>query len=772
MDQETYELLEFDQVIQIISGLTQSSPGRTSVEAIIPQSDLKKISKRQKALKDILQFLKESPRISCSQLEDLGDLFNHLRLGVRNLEPEEFLKVLAFLKLGDSLQRTVQAGKLQFLRPELPRISIPPQLKQSIVQAISPDGEILDSAHPGIRNIRKKQETLRKKINQQLKRYFQSHSLYLIPDPFITQRAGRFVIPVRAENQRQIPGIVHGTSSSGATVFLEPLGATELNNELVWTVDQESELIRLVLQRLTEEVSLYIDQLNSLSEIAGTIDSLFACSEFYLRFNCTIPNVGTDVSLSLKEAYHPLLLKQLGKDAIVSISIDLDTETSALVISGPNTGGKTAALKTAGLLSLMALAGLPVPADDASIPLLKGIFADIGDHQSITQQLSTFSAHVMRINSLIKEAEKPSLLLLDELGRGTDPIYGSVLAVATIDHFLKQGLLILTTTHHRLVKSYAGSTPGIQNASVHLDPVSHQPTYTIELNSTGHSSGLEIAQQLGLSPVVIEKARSYLDHKELEVERYLEVLKDQMKQMETRETDLRNKISEAQKKEKKREVEADRKEKDREKKFEQNLEKWGNEFRKDSKRLISRVKDRMDAAETRRQLNQRNEQLKEEFRRKSKARRKSHTKAEPGISLLPGDNVFHDFFRKKGTVISVNSKEVIVDIEGKRVSAKSRDLSKIETRDVTRNPSKRVTVHVIESTEPELNLIGQRIDDALPVIDKFLDRAVVSRLKEIRIIHGFGTGRLKSSISGFLSDHPQVDNFKTEGGSTRVFLRD
>jgi DNA mismatch repair protein MutS2 len=770
MDAETFDLLEYNQVIQIIAGLTQSSIGRRTTESIRPFSNLDQITRQQKALQDTLDFLEENPRIPCSQIEDPARLLDRPPDHPALLTPEELLRILEFLKLSDTIRGFVKAGKLPFLSPELPGLSLPPHLKQAIQQAIGPDGEILDSAHPDLSRTRKQQESLRKKLNDQLRKFFNSHSKYLIPEPFVTQRAGRFVIPVRAENQRQIQGIVHGTSSSGATVFLEPLGSIDLNNQLVSTAEKEAELVAAILRRLSADIYRYSEQLVSLSGIIGRIDSLFACAEFYSRFNCSIPTISEDFSLSLEQACHPLLIQKIGRESVIPISIRLEPENSALAISGPNTGGKTAALKTTGLLSLMALAGLPVPARIACIPMLKGVFADVGDHQSITQQLSTFSSHVIRINELIRLAGYPSLLLLDEPGRGTDPLYGSVLAVSIIDHFLKKGMFVLTTTHHRLVKSYAGSAKGIQNASVNLDPATHRPTYSIEMNSTGHSSGLEIAQQLGLTPIIIEKARSLLDEKELEVESYLELLKEQLRLLELQQKSLTEEKELLRTNERSREKEAQEKEKEREKRFEDNLSQWGNEFRKESKRMIHRISDRIAANEARSKLQKQNEQLKEEFRRKSKAMQKP-ARQEP-IDFSAGDTVFHEFFRKPGTVISVSQNEVTVDIEGKRIASKPDDLSKVGTRSVTRKPIQGVKVQVVESTETELNLIGQRIEDALEKVDKFLDRSVVSQMKEIRIIHGFGTGKLKSSICEFLGGHPQVENFETEGGATRVFLKE
>ncbi|HUV12712.1 MAG TPA: Smr/MutS family protein, partial [Acidobacteriota bacterium] len=439
---------------------------------------------------------------------------------------------------------------------------------------------------------------------------------------------------------------------------------------------------------------------------------------------------------------------------------------------GPNTGGKTACLKTAGLLCIMAHSGLPVPAQEASIPFLNNVLADIGDHQSILLRLSTFSAHIGRIKEIMESYQPPSLLLLDEVGRGTDPVYGSVLAVAIIDHFRNRQGLVLATTHHRIVKSFAASAGGVRNASVKLDPESLQPTYQIETGVSGGSSGLEIAQQLGLSEGIIDQARKLLDETDVQIEHYLEELTREYQRL----TNQREKLEQQRVRLNAREQELSRKaeqrERDRDQDYEQKLEKWGHEFKTQVSEYLQKCNDRDQRKRMSAEMQRRQVALKEAFRRKARQETRSEKEDEGGlISISKGDAIFHNLFKKRGNVISVEGEQAVLEIDGKTVRSPVSQLQKIEKRHVNREAGKQITISVIEDTDPELNLIGQTVEEALGCLDKFLDRAFVSSLKEIRIIHGFGTGKLKASVAEVLQTHPLVEEFEVEGGATKATLK-
>ncbi len=427
-------------------------------------------------------------------------------------------------------------------------------------------------------------------------------------------------------------------------------------------------------------------------------------------------------------------------------------------------------MKTVGLICLMARSGLPVPARSAELPWFEGVFADIGDFQSIEQHLSTFSSHLARLIAVLRNHRAPSLVLLDELGRGTDPVYGAALAAAVIDWFRVRGSFVLATTHHRTVKLYAATTPGVRNASVLLDPKTLRPTYAIAYGIAGDSSGLEIARQLGLPDEILSRAESLLGDGDRRWEEYLQQLRRELERVREREQELeeeRRRLEELEARLRAESAEADRR---RQKDFDKALERLADEFRSAGNRYLKRLEDQRAAREERRRLGLREAALKESFRR----RRQAETEAPPApqaAALEPGDLVYHPVFKFRGRVEAVEGDRVRLDVGGKSMTTRLQELRRIETREVEEKPAPDISVRVVQSTDPELTLIGMTVEEAVDSLDKFLDRAFVSRLPEVRVIHGFGTGRLKRSIGQFLAGHPHVEKFEVEGGATRVILK-
>lgn len=774
MDIETLDLLEFESVLDIFREFAQSEAGKKKVRSFRPSGDLETVRRRLAELAEASKYASKQSRINFRHLEDPTDFLASLKESNEVFTPADLLLLLDHFRLVEQLKTT-------FTREDSPRISshlrdvqIPHQLVERISASIEENGEIKDSAHPDLKSVRKKATEIRNRVQTHLERFIKGgHSKHLIPDPFVTQRAGRYVVPVRTESQSAVPGIVHATSSSGATVFVEPFDAVELNNQQIYYRERESEIVREVMAELSTGARDHKGQIeNAFSEL-GLIDALFACVDFQNQYRCCRPVVNQKGPLDLHNARHPLLLKSLGDENVVPISLTLSEESNVIVISGPNTGGKTVALKTVGLFSLMAQSGLPVPAERAEFSLLNNVYADIGDHQSIVQHLSTFSAHVNRIQNMLERYQPPALVLLDEVGRGTDPVYGAPLAIAIIDYFRQRGALLLATTHHGAVKTFSASTPGVTNASVRLDPETFEPTYEIELGVAGSSSGLEIADRLGFSSEIISMARTHLNEVELEVERYLEELQKELSALEeAKAEEIRKKAElESRKLELEREFEAEKKkEKAR---IEERLEKLGKEFEKEVSNYLKRIGDRERALEIREETQRKQRALKESFRRSTRQKKETapESASREAVRIKPGDSVYHDFFQKKGQVISVEEDRAVLEIEGKRVPSKLNQISKIESRSVTREPAPQVRVEVVEDTDPELNLIGKTVAEANSILDKYLDRAFVSQLKEVRIIHGFGTGRLRKAVSAVLENHPHVQRFEIEGGATRVSLK-
>ncbi len=773
MDLETLKLVEFGQVLEIIAGFAQNRLGRHKVRQIRPLDSFGLIKSRLEILTEAVRYLELAAKIDLGHLPDPRPFNTALEKRDSALSPDELLEVLVLLEFGQSAKRALEPERWPKLSGLVAEFVIPFGLMSAIRNSIDRRGEVLDSAHPDLGSVRRKHEQFRAKARDQLNRYLKgAHSKHLIPDPFVTERGGRFVIPVRRENQSEIPGIVHGASSSGATVFLEPFSAVELNNQQIFYREREVEIVRAVLWDLTQQVRENGPPIQQIIDSAASLDGLFACAEFSSRHNCSIPKLNQENLLFLKSARHPLLAQSLGEARVVPIDLELDSESNTMVISGPNTGGKTACLKTVGLLCIMAHAGLPVPTQEANLPFLKNVFADVGDHQSILLRLSTFSAHIGRIKEIMESYQPPSLLLLDEVGRGTDPVYGSVLAVAIIDHFRKREGLVLATTHHRIVKSFAASADGVRNASVKLDPESLQPTYQIETGVSGGSSGLEIAQQLGLSESIIDQARKLLDETDVQIEHYLEELTHEHKRLTSRREKLEEQLVGLKVREQELSRKAEQRERDRDQDYERQLDKWGHEFKTQVSEYLRKCNDRDQRKRMSAEMQRRQLALKEAFRRK--ARQETSTGKEAGgdlVAISKGDTVFHNLFKKRGNIISVKGEQAVLEIDGKTVRSPLGQLQKIEKRRVDRETGSQITISVIEDTDPELNLIGQTVEEALGCLDKFLDRAFVSRLKEIRVIHGFGTGKLKASVGEVLQTHPLVEGFEVEGGVTKATLK-
>jgi DNA mismatch repair protein MutS2 len=774
MDDKSLEFLEFHSVLEIVAEAAVTAQGRAEILRLRPRPDLPSICRMQDELKEAFRLDSSGKRIRFDLPEGIP-LLETLADSGAVLDPEALLDLLAYLRFAEVLRHALSSSDFPALHRLCSEAAVPASLLGRIENALDDKGRIRDSAHPDLGTVRSKQEQSRKRIQNHLRGFLQgSRTRFLIDEPFVTQRANRYVLPVRVESQREVPGIVHGTSSSGATVFVEPFSAVDLNNDHIFFQEREIEIVRQVLRSLTEEARAGRDQVEAIYRISGELEARVACASFWERYGCSIPDVIASGRLELRGARHPLLLNSLGSSAVVPIELELGGEAHVLVISGPNTGGKTAALKTVGLLSLMAHCGLPVPASAARIPLLCGIHADIGDHQSITQQQSTFSSHIERIRELTGIGSGPSLILLDELGRGTDPAYGTALAIAVLEHFRRLQHLVFATTHHRAVKSYAALTEGVINASVRLDSSTMRPTYQLAYGVAGGSSGLEIAAQLGLPPEVVDYARTLLDDKDSLAEGYLGELRARIGQLQMKEQEYtdRLRLLEQDRVELRRQAEAQRQE--QEKQFERALENLMNDFRREGHSFIKRMADRSEAQEAQKRLQLREAALKDWFRRKARRPQKESVEpdsAEQSTGLRPGDLVYHRFFRSKGRIVSVDGDSALVDIGGKNVSAQGADLQRIELTETVQQPSPQITVRVVEDTDPELNLIGKTVEEASFELDKYLDRAFVSRLPEVRIVHGFGTGRLRAFVEAFLAKHCHVLSFEVEGGSTRVKLK-
>jgi DNA mismatch repair protein MutS2 len=775
MDQESLSLLQFPELLGILQGFAQSAPGQERLAALRPLEQLSETAHRLGLVEESMRYASTSGRPGFHHLQDLETVFSYLGIQGQALEPRQFLAVLDLLKAARDLKRAfAPMEQWPNLADHIHCVPVLSEIIRKIEHTLDPTGEVRESADPELGAARRRQSRYRDQVQQHLNSYFSGNrARFLISDPFVTSRNGRYVIPVKVEHQRELPGVVHGTSSSGATLFVEPLSAVNLNNQLLYYQDREQEVLQRILHRLTDALRPHLEDLRITAEKVADLDALFAAADFSFRYRCTIPGLNEERRLRLDNARHPLLEKDLGADRVVPVSVQLDPGENVLVISGPNTGGKTVALKTAGLLCLMAQSGLPIPVTHGDVPIFHQVLADIGDRQSIAQHLSTFSAHVLRIKSMMERLNPPSLILLDELGTGTDPVDGAALGIGIIEFFRRRPTLVIATTHHQSIKQFAFSNPGVINASVELDPHTLQPTYRLQMGVAGSSGGLEIASQLGMPPSVIGQARLLLSEQDLQAERYLARLRRELEEAARLRENLQEEIREAKRNAEQQRLEFQAREEERRKRLEKELSGWAAGFNQEAERLVRSVKDRFEAARMRAELKRKEEALKEAFRRRIAESRPSDSPAkEPAAkSFREGDWVYHSFFRKRGKVVSVKSEEITVEVEGKRIAASRSDLEIAEEKTETRKLPPNVILNVVEESQRELNLIGCTVDDAISKTDKFLDRAFVANLQEVRIIHGFGKGKLKTALAGFLSNHPHVLASQVEGGATVVSIR-
>jgi len=782
MDHETLTLLEFPQLLGIVETFAHSPLGKAEIRDVQPGLTQQELEARLARVAEAIRFTSAGTRPDFTHIEDPAESLSRLGVSGEVLEPNDLLQLLGLLKTFDQLQKSLSPAEWPGLSALVANIPAVDSDINEIERVIDPSGEIRESADPELAKARREQGRYREQVQEQLRRYFTGQTAkYLAQDPYVTLRNGRYVIPVKLEHQKDVAGVVHGSSSSGATLFVEPFPVVQLNNQYLYYQEREQEIIFRILRRLADRLKTGVPAFQEAAAALGALDAVLACALFAARYRAVVPRIAADYSLRLEAARHPLLMQRIGADKVVPISVTLTEEKRVLVISGPNAGGKTVALKTIGLLSLMASSGLPIPAQDAEMPRFETILADIGDHQSLEQQLSTFSAHVLRLKRMLELLSTPALILLDEVGAGTDPAHGAVLGISVVDVFRRRRALVVATTHHSAIKQFAAATPGVQNASVELDEKTLTPTYQLRTGVAGGSSGLEIASMLGLPLEIVQQARSLLSEQDVQAERYLVELRHEMGRLERERDGLKEERENLKAEAVRLREEHERKERERQETVEESLGRWAEEFHHEGERFVKGVKDRFEAARLRKELKQRQAALKEAFRRKIAAEARTSSGSaqnqETGTpeNLKVGDRVYHAFFRKQGKVVEVSDGGAVVEIDGKRVST-SIDQLEIPGDQPQAPPAKRqlppnVTLDAVEEAESELNLIGQTVDDALAAADKFLDRAFLASLHEVRIIHGFGTGRLKSALSSFLESHPHVDKHQVQGGATVVAIR-
>jgi len=804
--------LEWEPLVELVAGFAASRVGREAILALHPSTDEHWISQQHQLTAEVRLLVEEQVSVP------LGGLFDPTSLAAKARIPEaalEATELQAIARLANdvaawqSLLREPPArlvGKLMGLA-ELSR-ALTGNLRglaETIERKIQPDGSLADDASPELNRIRREQERQQRAIEESLRAALRKLSGEgSTQDELITIRGDRFVIPVRAELKRRVTGVIHGASSSGQTVYVEPLATIEQNNELVRLLEEEQSEIHRIVVALTRQVGAYSEALVAGSRVLAVVDTLMARARFARGYDCVAP-VFSGEQLLIKRGRHPLLEKRLRAQSgeVIPLDLELTSQDRQLIISGPNTGGKTVALKTTALLAMMAQAGIPVPAEHASFPVFTAFLADIGDAQSIEAALSTFSAHITNLDRLAKLADDRSLVLLDELGSATDPEEGAALAVAVVAYFLKAGAWSLISTHHTSLKVYAANTPGVLNAAAGVDEKTLAPNYHFHLGVPGASAGIQTAERLGLNAAIISGARERLGTQQADVAKFLEKLHSELAALEVERKAAREQQYSLNQERARLAREGDAEVRNRTRELEQKLTSLLKDFEFQMRENVRVVEDRAAQQKLSKEAERRITRLRREFQESFNQTVVAHrTGADQGDAnaqphllkhIAPGDRVMIKSMNRIGVVEREVEKDVFeVALGPIKMRVKRDELSepkppaadsKHGKADPLADARKQKGVHVsvisanTDDMRMEINLIGRTVDEATDELEKYLDRAFLAGLPKVRVIHGHGAGILRRGVREFLKSHPHVAGIaeapQNEGGmgATLVELR-
>jgi DNA mismatch repair protein MutS2 len=787
MARSAQDVLEFDKLLELLRQRTTCAPGKRFVEGLQPETERAEVTKAFALIREAREWLRAARELGFGGLADPSSWLERLEGAGMVLEAREFLDAATLLEISGWLRQQFREEEAKFplLAARAGALSDFKDALTIIRRSILPNGEVSDDASPALRRIRANITQTREAIQKMLKHILRTKNAEAGED-YVTLRNDRFVIPLRAENRRSVPGVVHGASATGQTVFMEPLETVETNNQLVQLAEDEGAEIVRILRELTERLQRLREPLVLASETIAELDSVFARARFAQDFDAAMPEFSETSELRLELARHPVLENKLRKEgrAVVPMTLALGGEERVLVISGPNTGGKTVALKTTGIAALSAQSGIPVAAQRAVLPLFDRVLVDIGDEQSIAADLSTFSSHMLNLKAMLEAATPQSLVLVDEMGTGTAPEEGAALAVALLDEFRAKNCIVLATTHHDRLKTYASTTPGVVNAAVEFDDVNLRPTYRLMVGVPGGSSGIAIARRLGIADSIIERARGLMAPEALEAAdliAYLHRSRDELDRMQQQMAAERHALEEERKKLRGEWVERQQK---RIRELEEKFAEMQKRFDENVARVVETVKERDVRAALEKSARRKTLEVRGEAREElNDAVVQTIAESQQDLGLqVAGKESFSAAQLQAGTRVHVRgfSKPVVLRrVEGSSAEIEAGPLRmKVGLAEITgvegpaaggvaRSPKGGVTVRTQASEESaggEINLIGCTVEEATGRVDKFLDEAALANRSRVRIIHGHGTGALRKGLAQFLSKHPLVDSqaFETE----------
>ena len=759
------EKLEYNKIIEKLSNYCITYIGKDYAYKLQPSNNKKDVINLLDETNEALSILYKA---STPPISEISNITVYLKI----LESEGTLTLKAILDLANIFkianelkeyfaQDFIEKNNYPILNTYFSNLYTNESVYKNVFKIVLDENTISDDASCKLKDIRRHQRKIEQNIKSSLNTILHSNSKY-IQENIVTLRNDRYVIPVKEEYRSQIKGLIHDISSTGSTVFIEPLAIFEQNNELNNLKIEEKIEIEKIISDLSVKFVPYTKELQDDINTLGILDFLFAKAKYSKELNATRPSINDNKIIKLKNVKHPLLDSALA----VPINIEIGEKFCCLIITGPNTGGKTVTLKTVGLISLMACSGLNIPADIGStICVFDNVFADIGDDQSISESLSTFSSHILNIVDITQNATSNSLILVDELGSGTDPLEGANLAISILEYFKNKNAIIIATTHYQELKKYALSNDGFENASVEFDVDTLSPTYKLLIGVPGKSNAFEISKKLGLDSTIISRAKKLLNSDDVQFETILQYIYDTKLEIEKEKNDISKKLSNIAN-------------------LEDNLKKENYEKIKKSEQLISNAKQEarkilLDAKEEvnqvlkdinsdtsskelnniRNSLNKKISQTNPTITQEPKTNSKYNTIEVKDIK--PGLNVFVSNFNQEGIILSNVSKsnEVLVQIGSIKTNVKIENLQKSKME----NKSKSTYSYKISKTQninSEINVIGETVADATVIVDKFLDDCYLAKLQTVRIVHGKGTGKLKNGIHQLLKQNPHVKSFR------------
>ncbi len=828
-------VLEFDQLRHLLAIYTASPLGHEQVMQLTPSCDRQWIGRQQQLTQELRGYLRTGGHFDFHGLLDPTVLVNKSRISGAALEITEIRDLLLVADRAAEWREIALhpaaaiQDKWEAVRELSQNLADFTLLLRHFRNKILPDGTLDDRASPELARIRRDIEKQKRSIQESLRGYLRRLSEGgAVQEELVTIRGERFVIPVKVEQRRRVQGVAHGASSSGQTVFIEPLETIEQNNDLVRLLEDEQAEIHRILLDMTARLGEHADGLMHAVDVLAELELQFAKARFAEEYDCVAvklmvneeetvrpepsqPGVSTITespvngssdtapcdALVLRNARHPLLertLKARGV-AVIPLTVELDRQHRQLIISGPNTGGKTVGLKTVGLLALMAQSGIPIPAERAELPIFDSVFADIGDYQSIEQNLSTFSAHVTNIDFISHHTTAHSLVLLDELGSATDPEEGAALAVAIAEYFRRAACVSIISTHHTALKVYAANTPGVLNAAVGFDEHTFAPTFELRIGVPGASAGINIAHKLGLNPEIVGDARQRMTSQAQDVARFLDRLHTELRQLDSERTQLRTREQEVARERDRLNLEGRKEQREKIRELEKKVESVLRDFEYRIHETVNAVQDRAQALKLSKDADRRIAKMRREFREQFDSTVVAHTTgADTGDPhaqqhvvkhVSVGDTVRLKSLGRDGRVLRHFDDDTFEVAVGPMKMKVARDDFASVVMQAGSNPveaarSRGINVslaHEDESVATEINVIGQTVDEATRAVEKFVDRAFLAGAVRLRVVHGSGMGILRKALRQFLQSHPHVAKVSEPpqneggGGATVVELR-